>query len=142
MSIDPQEFVEKYKLIPKNYRLPFLDFFRQVPDLVTPNNELRIFEDATAVLTIYEQTYPDTENYTELVNVLVDEAYAGPHMVYKDIAQTFLFQLALVNPRVRLEQIVSFRRKFVIRDILERVAYRPGNPGYEAAMNHFYSLCK
>lgn len=142
MDINPREFVEKYKLIPKNHRLPLLDFFRQVPDAVTSHNEYEIFEDATAILTIYEKNHPDTENYTELIVMLQDEAYLGSHMVYTDLANTFLTQLMLFKFSIGLEQIVSFRHKLVMRDILERVAYRPGNPGYEKAMQHFYSLCK
>ena len=142
MDINPREFVEKYKLVPKNHRLPLLDFFRQVPDVVTSHNEYEIFEYAMANLTIYEKNHPDTENYTELINVLEDEVYLGSHMVYTDIANTFLTQLALFKVSIGLEQIVSFRRKLVMRDILERVAYRPGNPGYEKAMQHFHSLCK
>jgi hypothetical protein len=39
MDINPTEFVEKYKLVPKNYRLPLLEFFGQVPDVVTSHNE-------------------------------------------------------------------------------------------------------
>jgi hypothetical protein len=82
------------------------------------------------------------ESYTELINVLEDEAYLGDHMVYTDIAKTFLEQIKLFKMSFGLEQLVSFRRKLVMRDILERVAYRPGNPGYEETMKHFYSLCK
>ena len=142
MDINPREFVEKYKLVPKNYRLPLLEFFGQVPDVVTSHNEYELFEYAMANLTTYEKNNPHTEKYTELIKVLEEEVYIGSHMVYTDIANTFLTQLALFKVSIGLEQIVSFRHKLVMRDILERVAYLPGNPGYEKAMQHFYSLCK
>jgi len=141
MSITPSQFVEKYKLVPKNFRVRFLEFFSLVPNMVTQHDELQIFDHVTAILYIYEKNHPDMENYPELINVLEEEAYLGDHMVYTDIANTFLEQIRLFKMSFGIEQIVSFRRKLVMRDILERVAYRPGNPGYEKSMEHFYSLC-
>jgi hypothetical protein len=39
------------------------------------------------------------------------------------------------------EDIQLFRHKNMLREIRDVVAYRPGNPGYEQAKEHFESFC-
>lgn len=140
--ICPHDFVEKYKLIPKKLRIKFLDFLSQISDTITTYDELDILSETIFYIRLYENEYTDTDNYLVLTWSLIDEVYAGPHEVYADFVYALLRCLKYFQGPLTKEDVISFRRKLVMRDILEKVAYRPGNPGYERAMNHFILMSK
>jgi hypothetical protein len=140
IPILPQDFVEKYKLIPKNLRVKFLDFLGTISDTITAYDEMDILEDAFFQLRLYEQEHPEIDNYLSLMWMLIDEVYAGEHKVYMDIITSFYRCLSWLKKPVELEDVVKFHRKLVMRDINERVSYLPGNPGYERTREHFMML--
>ena len=142
MSIDYLAFVEKYKLVPKNLRFKFLDFLSHFRHSVSQNDEYGLVDDLITALMSYERTYHDCENYLELSWAIYDEVFPGSHMVYSDVAESIMRQMRWYVKPIRVEDVVRFRHKIVMRDIEERVAYRPGNPGYESAMASFMSSCQ
>ena len=136
----PQDFVEKYKLIPKNLRIKFLNFLDTIRDSITAYNEMDILEDALFQIRLYENENPVIDNYLVLTWMLIDEVYAGDHEVYMDISSSFHRCLSWSKKPIQLEDVVKFHRKLVMRDIIEKISYRPGNPGYEKARDHFMLL--
>lgn len=140
MSISSSEFVEKYKLIPKNLRFQFLDFLSHFRQTIEENDEYDILDDLICVLMTYERTYHDMDNYLELSWVLHDNVCPMDHLVFRDVAESLLRQLRWFLKPVRVEDVTRFRHRQVMKDIEERVAYRPGNPGYERAKENFESL--
>jgi hypothetical protein len=99
-----------------------------------------IFDDAMNVLRWYENT--EEENYTLLRGILEDDVYLGHHMVYCDIAKRLLNCLnwSSFMAMFMMEDVQIFRRKNMLREIRDVVAYRPGNPGYESVKEHFENL--
>lgn len=143
-EINPTQFVEKYKLIPKQLRFRFLDFVSQQFGLIYDDWNQEIFDDTMNVLRWYENT--GEENYTLLRGILEDDVYVGHHMVYCDIAKRLLNCLnwSSFMAMFMMEDVQIFRhkniRKNMLREIRDVVAYRPGNPGYEETKEHFESL--
>jgi hypothetical protein len=150
MSLTSLEFVEKYKLIPRQLRLKILCNFEENMDLIerSPDSQhdnfdlfyYEVLDDLFDLLYRYDDfgdTYED-ENWLWLslyVDYICDEHYA-----FNDLINAMLKCLELVKP-VTLIDVVSFRKKLVFRQIKEEVAYRPGNAGFENARDHFYMLC-
>ena len=81
MSMSSSEFVEKYKLIPKNLRFQFLDFLSHFRHSIEENDEYDILDDLICVLMTYERTYHDVDNYLELTWTLHDNVCPMDHMV-------------------------------------------------------------
>lgn len=139
MSLSPSGFVEKYKLIPKNLRFKFLDFLSHFRETIE-NDEYDILDDLICVLMLYERTYHDMENYLELTWSLYDNVCDMDHLVFRDVANSLIRQLRWFLKPVRVEDVTRFRHRQVMKDIEERVSYRPGNLGYERAKENFDSL--
>ncbi len=137
MSIFAFEFVEKYKLIPKNLRVYCINNARVDNDTVY--NEMNMLEDTLYYLLKYEREF-HVDNYLELTWVLSDEIYFENHEMFLDLWNALVECLKKCSP-VSKEGIVKFYKKLVMKDIIERVSYRPGNPGYERALEHFTLLC-
>lgn len=145
------EFVEKYKLIPKQIRIKILCKFSKNSSLIECSPEYKednvnglfyedILEDLFDLLYRYDdfgETYED-ENWwwlTLYVDYICDSHYA-----FNDMINTMLKYFKL-EKKVTLTDVVSFRKKSVLRQIKEEVAFRPGNPGFENSRDHFYALC-
>ena len=140
MSLSSSEFLEKYKLIPKNLRFKFLDFLSHFRQTIEENDEYDILDDLICVLMLYERTYHDMENYLELSWALHDNVFPMQHLVFRDVANALMRQLRWFLKPVRVEDVTRFRYRQVMKDIEDRVSYRPGNPGYERAKENFDSL--
>jgi hypothetical protein len=141
MEINPSQFVEKYKLVPKQMRFRLIEFVSQQFGLIYDDWNQEIFDDALDTLRWYENN--EEENYPLLRTILEDDVYLGPTFIYDDIAKRLLdclkwssFMAMFMN-----EDIQLFRHKNMLREIRDVVAYRPGNPGYEQAKEHFESFC-
>lgn len=139
MEINPSQFVEKYKLVPKQMRFRLLEFVSQQFGLIYDDWNQEIFDDAMDVLRWYENT--EEENYTLLRGILADDVYAGPQVVYDDIAKRMLSCLNWSSSMAMFgtEHVQKFRKKNMLREIRDVVAYRPGNIGYEKSKEHFES---
>jgi len=140
MSISYFQFIEKYQLIPKNLRFRFLDVLSHYRHDIITHDEYFILDDLITTLYCYERAYHDTENYLELGWALHDHVCPIDVNVYSDVAANLLMQLRDYQKSVSLEDVTRFRHKMVMKDIVEIVAYRPGNPGYERAFQHFMSV--
>ena len=142
MSISYTEFIEKYQLVPKNLRVKFLDFLSHFRHVIVIDDYCDILDDLITTLYMYEKTFHDIDNYLELGWALHDHVYPGEDEVYAKVAESLLRQLQWYQKPIKMEDVTKFRHKLVMKDILERVAYRPGNPGYERTMEHFMSLSR
>jgi hypothetical protein len=140
MSISYIQFVEKYQLIPKNLRFRFLDVLSHYRHKIVTRDDFFILDDLITTLYCYERAYHDIENYLELGWALYDHVCPIDDSVYSDVAVNLLSQLREYKKSVLIEDVVRFRHKNVMKDILEIVAYRPGNPGYERAFEHFMGI--
>lgn len=140
MEITPAQFVEKYKLVPKQMRFRLLEFVSQQFGLIYDDWNQEIFDDAMNVLRWYENT--EEENYTLLRCILEDDVYLGPCFIYDDIIKRLLSCLNWSSSMAMFmeEDVQRFRHKNMLREIRDVVAYRPGNPGYERSKEHFESL--
>jgi len=140
MEINPSQFVEKYKLVPKQMRFRLLEFVSQQFGLIYDDWNQEIFDDAMDVLRWYENT--EEENFTLLRGILADDVYAGPQVVYDDIAKRMLSCLNWSSSMAMFssEVVQKFRKNNMLREIRDVVAYRPGNVGYEMCKEHFESL--
>ena len=145
------EFVEKYKLIPRQLRLKILYDFEENMGLIERSPESQhdnfdgffyyeVLDDLFDLLYRYDDfgdTYED-ENWLWLT--LYIDYICDAHYAFNDLINSMLKCLKhyiLVN----FTDVVSFRKKSVFRQIKEEVAYRPGNPGFENSRDHFYALC-
>ena len=142
MSISYFQFIEKYQLVPKNLRVKFLDFLSHFSYTIITDDEYGVADDLITVLYLYERTYHDVENYLELGWALHDKVCGWDSSVYAQVIESLLRQLKWYQKPITIEDVAKFRHKMVMKDILERVAYRPGNPGYERTMAHYISLCR
>lgn len=142
--INPKQFVEKYKLIPKNLRENLLAFVYQMPRNSSSNEEDydEIYDNTFMYLRVYELWNKDNEDYRILRDDLETNVYFGASYVYADIANALLNCLRWKSKVITKEDVYRFRKNLILRDIKEIVAYRFGNVGYELARDHFYSLCK
>jgi len=140
MEITPAQFVEKYKLIPKQLRFKLLESVSAQFFIVYDEWNQDIFDDTMNMLRWYENT--NEENFTLLTSTLQDEVYLGETFVYLDIAKSLLNHLNWYSHMTFFmkEDVQTFRHKNMLREIKDVVAYRPGNPGYEQAKEHFESL--
>lgn len=139
MSLSSSDFVEKYKLIPKNLRSKFLDFLSNFRETIVENDEYDILDDLICILMLYERIYHDIDNYLELSWMLHDNV-CPDHLIFRGVVDSLLRQLRWFLKPVRMEDVTRFRYRQVMKDIQERVAYRPGNPGYERAKENFESM--
>lgn len=142
-QITPRQFVEKYKLIPKNLRQKLLSFVYQLPRNES-SNELFYednYDDTFMYLHMYECLNKEVEDYQGLIHDLEDNVYLGKSKAYRDIANSLLNCLHWKNKLVTKEDVYKFRKNLMLRDIKEIVAYRFGNAGYEMTRDHFYSIC-
>ena len=139
-EISHVQFVEKYKLIPKQLRFQFLEFLRQMPYMYNDDWNIDIFDDLIDMLVLFDES-ADSDNYTYLTQTLCDEVYAGPCEIYHDVISCLLRYLQWKIPIITERDVIDFHKKSVLRQIREQVAYRPGNHGYELCREHFYSLC-
>lgn len=145
------EFVEKYKLIPRQLRLKILCDFEENLDLIEQTSEDEqedktgnifyddILDDLFELLYRYDdfgETYED-ENWLWL-NLYVDYI-CDAHYVFNDLINAMLKSLKNKNI-VTLSDVVTFKKRSVLRQIKEEVAYRPGNSGFEKARDHFNML--
>lgn len=139
MEITPAQFVEKYKLIPKQLRFKLLESVSAQFFIVYDEWNQDIFDDAMDMLRWYENM--EEENFTLLRSTLEDEVYLGDTVVYWDIAKTLLSRLNWYSHMWMFmsEDVQRFRHKNMLREIRDVVAYRPGNPGYEQTKAHFES---
>ena len=78
----------------------------------------------------------------ELGWALHDKVCGWDSSVYAQVIESLLRQLKWYQKPITVEDVAKFRHKTVMKDILERVAYLPGNPGYERTMAHYISLCR
>lgn len=140
----PSEFIEKYKLIPKNLRLYFIKFFQFIQhtqETYTSQDHFEIIKDCFNTLEIYENLHKQ-DNFTFLKNMLVDEVYAGNNVCYENISKRLLYCLYLERKYMDFENgFYEFIRKNsykkVLNEIKDLIAYLPGNIGYEEAMERF-----
>ena len=137
-TISPVQFVEKYKLIPKQLRLKYLEFLRQMPYLYDDDDKLDIFDDMMMILFLYEKQN-SSDNYLLLTDNLSEGVYAGPSQVYHDVSGCLLRYLQWQVPIITQKDVIQFQKKMVLKQISEEVAYRPGNCGYEKALESFMS---
>jgi len=146
------EFVEKYKLIPRQLRFKILCDFEENLDLIERSPEFHqeydidslfyddVLDDLFDLLYRYDdfgETYEDENWWWLTMNV---DYICDTHYAFNDMINAMLKCLKhyiLVN----FTDVVSFRKKSVFRQIKEEVAYRPGNPGFENSRDHFYALC-
>jgi hypothetical protein len=140
-EISHAQFVEKYKLIPKQLRLKYLEFLRQMPYLYDDDDKLDIFDDLMLILFWYDHE-DACNNYQLLSNTLRDDVYAGHCQVYYDVIGCLLRYLQWQVPMITQKDVLEFRKKMVVRQIREEVAYRPGKCGYEKAFEHFMTLSR
>ena len=140
IQINPIQFVEKYKLIPKQLRFQFLEFLKQMPYMKYSDDlDIAIFEDLINMLVFHDES-ADCDNYTYLTQILCD-VYSGPCEVYHDVISCLLRYLQWKIPMITERDVIEFNKKSLLRQIREVVAYRPGNHGYELCKAHFESLC-
>lgn len=145
-ELNPSQFVEKYKLVPKQMRFRLLEFVSQQFGLIYDEWNQEIFDDAMGVLRWYEST--EEENFTLLRGILEDDVYVGPQVIYGDIAKRMLSCLKWSSfmAMFMMEDVQIFRHKNMhknmLREIREVVAYRPGNIGYENTKEHFEKCCQ
>lgn len=147
------EFVEKYKLIPLQLRFKFLCDFEGNLDLIERSPESQqednvnglfyedILDDLFDLLYRYDdfgETYED-ENWWWLT--LHVDYICDAHYAFNDMINAMLKCMQVREKPVSLTDVVSFRKKSVLRQIKEEVAFRPGNPGFENSRDHFYALC-
>jgi hypothetical protein len=149
------EFVEKYKLIPKQIRLGVIELLenqeivRSVPDCwlrsessVDIEKYIKEYKEYCVclfdVLKEYEKIGVDY--YNVLFTMLHEEVYAGHLSVYTDVSKTMLNIFKTKSINISLTDVCLFRKKQVMREILDVVAYRPYNLGYERAKEHFESM--
>jgi len=138
--IDSTQFVEKYKLIPKQLRPKFLTFLREMPYLYDIDDELLDkFDDLMLVLVSYN--HDNDIDYEELDNNIKDVVSFGKCKVYNDVIGCLLRYLEWTIPIITQRDVIEFRKKQIFRQIIEVVAYRPGNIGYELTKQHYESLC-
>jgi hypothetical protein len=137
-AISPVQFVEKYKLIPKQLRLKYMEFLRQMPYLYDDDDKLDIFDDLMLILFWYEKE-DSYDNYSLLSDTLRDDVYAGSSQVYHDVIGCLLRYLQWQVPIITQKDVLQFQKKMVLKQIREEVAYRPGNCGYEKALESFMS---
>lgn len=151
--LSPKEFVEKYKLIPKQLRLKFINFLeehsdiieRNVPDQWLSSNRIEYDEQYSNILndlfyTLKEYEEMDGDNYLVLYAMLHEDVFGGRLSVFTNVSNALLRYLKWQEKKVSLKDVCLFRNKQVMRQILDVVAYLPGNPGYEKAKAHFESL--
>lgn len=135
-EITPTQFVEKYKLIPKQLRCQFLEFLRQMPQIYDDDWNNDIFNDLMDILVFHDENL----EYTFLLEALKDEVYLGDSVVYHDVIGCLLRYLEWKIPMITQRDVIEFQKKRVFRQIRDEVAYLPGNPGYEIAKEHFESM--
>jgi hypothetical protein len=140
-AISPVQFVEKYKLIPKQLRLKYLEFLRQMPYLYDNDDKLDIFDDLMLILVWYDHEEA-SDNYILLSDTRRDDVYAGSCDVYHDVIGCLLRYLQWKVPLITQRDVIEFNKKMVLRQIRDEVAYRPGNCGYERALENFMSLSR
>ena len=138
--IDSTQFVEKYKLIPIQLRSTFLTFLREMPYLYDIDDELLDkFDDLMLVLVSYN--HDNDIDYEELDNNIKDVVSFGKCQVYNDVIGCLLRYLEWKIPVITQRDVIEFRKKQIFRQIIEEVAYRPGNIGYELTKQHYEYLC-
>ena len=142
-NLYPREFVEKYKLIPKNLREKLLAFVYQIPRKTTSTDEYYDdnYDNTFMYLRVYECWNKEVEDYEGLIQDLEDNVYLFNSEVYRDIANSLLNCMRWKSKPITKDDVYKFRKNLILRDIKERVAYRLGNVGYERTRDHFYSLC-
>jgi len=145
----PIDFIEKYKLIPKNLRLHIVKFFiLHIQETYTSHDDcFEIIKDCFNTLETYENSN-EQDNFTFLKIMLIDEVYAGNNICYTNISKCILQCLYLERKYMDFENgFYQFIRKNsykkVLNEINDTIAYLPGNIGYEEAMERFqYSQMK
>lgn len=142
-QITPRQFVEKYKLVPKMLREKLLAFVYNLARNMSSNNINYddIYDDTFIYLRVYECWNKEKEDYDELIYDLENNVWFERSEVYYDIARSLMNCMTWMNKKITKEDVYKFRKNLILRDIKERVAYRPGNVGYERTRDHFYSLC-
>jgi hypothetical protein len=138
-QITPEEFVEKYKLIPKQLRIKFLEFLRQMPYIYDIDDwKLDVFDSLMLMLVWYDEDL-DYNNYTFLVESLKEDVYHEECQVYYDVIGCLLRYLKWKVPLITSRDVYAFHKLQMLKQIKEEVAYRPrpGNPGYESVKASF-----
>jgi hypothetical protein len=134
------DFVEKYKLIPKQLRIKYLEFLRQMPYLYDEDSKnLDIFDDMMLILFWYDNDSA-CDNYLLLSDTLRDDVYAGPCQVYHDVIECLLRYHKWKVPMITQRDVIEFHKRQVLFQIKNDVAFRPGNIGYEKVKEHYESL--
>jgi hypothetical protein len=130
------EFIDKYKLIPKNLRIKFIDYMYTIIKKFNIIDKL----DMTFILDticMYEKDNINYDNYSELGWLLLETIENDNSYSYKYIANCLRYYISK-NKIINQKDIFSFRKKMILKSIREEVAYRPGNVGYEKARDNFY----
>ena len=84
------------------------------------------------------------DKFDDLMLVLVSYNHVvsfGKCKVYNDVIGCLLRYLEWNIPIITQRDVIEFRKKQIFRQIIEVVAYRPGNIGYELTKQHYESLC-
>lgn len=131
------EFVEKYKLIPKKFRKKFT---YSSPSIYEDEFDFYIFDNLITILR-WHQSCTNGTNYKRLEEGIIEEVYYGKTRVYNDVI-THMINCLKQKTKIKYEDIIKFRKKQILKQIKNEVAYRPGNPGYELAKSNFERLCQ
>lgn len=132
------EFVDKYKLIPKNLRKNFLDYMYDIIKKTNIVDELYV-NDILDTLNIYEEDNKKSDNYTELNWLLLETIENDNSYIYSDLSKSLKDYMS-TKSIINREDIFRFRKKVMLKSIREEVSYRPGNVGYENTRDHFYLI--
>ncbi len=135
--LSTSQFIDKYKLIPKNLRKNFLDYTYSIIKKGNIIDELSIHF-ILDILYLYEKDNEYSDNNTELNFLLLETIESDGSYFYSYLTDTLKYYMNK-NKIVTEHDIFSFRKKVMLKSIKEEVAYRPGNIGYEILKEHFYS---
>jgi hypothetical protein len=151
------EFVEKYKLIPKQLRLSIIKLLEEDGEKIERTRpDCWLKSDSPNEIEKYRKEYSDfcvslfevlkeyekigIDYYNVLFTMLHEDVYAGRLSVYTDVINTMIKFVKMNSINISLTDVCLFRKKQVMREILDVVAYRPYNLGYERAKEHFESM--
>jgi len=151
------EFVEKYKLIPKQLRLSIIKLLEENAEKIEKTRpDCWLKSDSPNEIEKYRKEYSDfcvslfevlkeyekigVDYYNVLFTMLHEDVYIGRLSVYTDVINTMIKFVKMNSINISLTDVCLFRKKQVMREILDVVAYRPYNLGYERAKDHFESM--
>lgn len=137
-EISPEDFIHKYKLIPKPSRKFLLntcqdyDHYEKMYGLFW----LDIVYDIYDSLLLYEAI--NDEDYDYLKDLLLS-IYPIKSGVYNEIMHDLMDAFREMSVDINKDTIFKFNFNNVIKTINNEVAYRPGNYGYEKVFESFKS---